>query len=287
MEEFFKHRQVDTNMVMNNVDVFEIFRLQLLYALGKTPNGNIAGTGRYANQSGIVDVVQYSGVIGSVVEADSLKKIYDCWNDLVTTYGLEYTLQPMITSAGSLFTLVRLGLPLLGRRFMDTQLQLVFPSRGLIDYAFPWTPQSAVNRIIVTGSGGGSNSVNYQVAATGTIDGMPLLEDSQSFTGTVTSQAQIQRYANSLVVDYAPSQWLNPMFTCGDNAVPQVRDVQLGDEIRNAMTSPLHPADARGRPGYTGTFRLTGWQLNFPAGNQTEQAVYTLGAGNAISLQGF
>ena len=286
MEEFFKHRQVDTNLVFNNLDIFEIFRQELLFALSKTPNGNIAGTGRYANQSGIVDVVQYSGIVGSVVEADSLKKVYDCWNDLVTTYGLEYTLAPAITSAGSLFTQVRLGLPLLGRKFVDTQFQITFPSRGLIDYAFPWTPQSAVNREVVTGSGSGSNPVNYQVASTGVVDGMPLLEDSQSFSGTVTSQAQIQKYSDSLVVDFAPSAFINPTFLVGDDAVPQVRHVQLGDEVRTGLTSPLHPSGPQGRPGYMGAFRLTGWTLNFPAGSQPEQTMYTLGAGTAPTLQG-
>jgi len=156
----------------------------------------------------------------------------------------------------------------------------------MIDYAFPWAPQSAVNREIVTGSGGGSNPVNYQVASTGVIDGMPLLEDSTSFTGTVASQAQIQKYSDSLVADYAISQWLNPYFIVGDAAFPQIRDVQLGDEILTAMTSPLHPMKANGAPGYTGSFRLTGWNLNFPSGDQPEQTTYNLGIGNAFTLAG-
>lgn len=285
IEEFFKHRQVDTNMVFLNMDVFEIFRQELLFALGKTPNGNVAGTGRYANQSGIVDTVMNSGVIGSITEADSLKKIYDCWGDLVTTYGLEYTLAPAITSAGSLFTQVQLGLPLLGRKFADTQLQFVFPSKGMVDYAWPWAPTGAANSLIVTGSGSGDNAVNYQVASKKVADGMPLLEESTSFSGTVASQAQIQQYADGLINDYSPDAYLNPSVVVADVG-PQVSQVQLGDEAMFAMTSPIHPPDFLGRPGYMGSFRLTGWNLTFPTGQQTEETVYSFGAGDVFSLGG-
>jgi hypothetical protein len=283
MEEMFKHRHVTDNLQFISVDIFEIFRLELQYALGKKPNGNIAGTGRYANVAGVVDAVQYSGVVGSITEQDSLKKIYDCWGDLVSTYGLEYTLTPAIADGGSLYTSARLGLPLLGRKFSDTQLQFVYPGRGLLDYGWPWVPTSPVTRLTCTGSG---VSTSFSVVADGSlINNYPLLEDSTSFTGTATSQAQVQNYANGFVKDMNPEAFITPTFAVANSGFPQVSQVQLGDQVQVAVTSPLHPAGTRGRPGMTATYRITGWSLTFPQGSQPEQTEYTLGAGNIFALQ--
>jgi hypothetical protein len=140
--------------------------------------------------------------------------------------------------------------------------------------------------MVVTGSGGGNNPKNYQVSATGVLDGMPLLEDSQAFSSTVTSQNQIQSFANTLVNDFAPGMFITPTLVTADQGVPQIADVQLGDEARMALVSPLHPRTSSGAPGYMGAFRLVGWTLTFPSGNQTEETMYSFGAGNAFTLAG-
>lgn len=290
MEEVFKHRQVTDSLSWSSTDVFEIFRGFLIYALSKTPYGNIAGTGRYANTSGVVDTVEYSGVVGSVTEQDSLKKIYDCWGDLVSTYGLEYALTPALAGAGSLFTRAELGLPLLGRKYADTRLQFVFPSANVIDYGWMRLPGSSgpANRFVATGSGGGTNPKSYTSTQSDFYDhsnlGYPLLEESGAFTGTVTSQSQLDGYATGELDSMRISDLVTPVVYLGAGRYPQVRDFQLGDEAYFAATSPLHPAGPGGVPGVSGKFRIYGWMLTFPSDTQTEQTQVQLGGAGVDAL---
>lgn len=289
MEEMFRHRHIADNLAYTNMDVFEIFRQLLVYALAKTPNGNIAGTGRYANTSGVVDTVAYSGVVASLTEQASLKKIYDAWNDLVTLYGLEYALTPAMADAGSLFTLVQMGLPIMGRKYADTSLQLVYPSHGVIDYSWPKGSGAAppANKVIVTGSGATAqayvSSPSHGMDTSELNAGYPLMEDSAAYTGSVTSQSQVDSYADGYVGSSAILKQVTPTFTLNGSGYPKVRDVMLGDEAAAAATSALHPADpVTGGPGVTGKFRITGWTLTFPADGQPETAVFQLGGMSSL-----
>lgn len=293
MEEFFKHRQISDNIYYINLDVFEIFRQLLIYALGKKPNGNISGTGRYANKSGVVDLVAYSGIIASLTEQSSLKKIYDVWNDLVTTYSLEYALTPAIADAGSMYTLAQMGLPMMGRKYTDTRLSVVFPSQGVIDYAWQRGAGASqvANKVVVTGSGGATTNASYVSGPSHGVDNnelnaeYPLLEDSATFSATVTAQSQIDSYADGLVGATAILKQILPTFTLGATSFPQVRDIMLGDEVAVAATSPLHPADpVTGAPGVTGLFRIIGWTLSFPSQGQPESTLLQLGGLNSVSL---
>jgi hypothetical protein len=285
VEEMFNHRQVSDNVDLVNLDVFEIFRAFLVYALQKTPNGNIAGTGRYANTSGIVDHVAYSGVIASVqLAAASFTKVYQTWNDLVSAYSLEFTLAPAMADPGSFFIQVQLGLPQTGRPYSVTGLTFTFPSYQFIDYAFLSSNSTAANRILATGSGTSGSTASYvsdQSAGTATAElnaGYPLLEDSASYSGTVTSQAQINGFAAGEVAARSVTASRTPTFTFGADAYPRVRDVQLGDECAVALTSPLHPATPSGGPGFTGLLRITGWSITPPSQGQPEQIIYQLGS---------
>jgi hypothetical protein len=293
MEAMFQHRLVSDDLSWTNLDVFEIFRQELLYALAKTPNGNIAGSGRYANQSGIVDSVQYSGVLASVTESSTLKAVYDAWNDLVNNYGLEYALSPALSDDGSLYTLVQLGLPLLGRAQSTTKLQMVYPSYDMIDYAWQAIATSPANTIWVTGTGGTNNQTTYLSQlpngqdATELSEGFPLLEDSFAVEGNVTSQDQINSLANGLLPGTTITSSLTPMFTLGPQATPQLNQTQLGDQILVAVSSPQYPVNPNtGAPGMQATFRISGWSLTFPGAQQQEQVQYTLGAGTAAQLEG-
>jgi hypothetical protein len=280
METMFQARVNSITLTYTSLDIFEIFRQELLYALGKTPNGNIAGSGQYANTSGFVDTVEYSGIIGSITEQAGFQSVYDDWNDLVNAYGLEFALTPAITDAGSLFTQVQLGLPQMGRLYTNTGLQFVFPGQGMIDYSWQWIPTNPVNSMTVTGEGGGDNPATYvatQQATSELSQGWPLLEGTSSFFGTVSSQAQLNGYAEQLLYTTAVNKSLNPIFTLGPQAPVQVKDIQLGDEVYVVATSPMHPAGANGVPGIMELLRITSWTLTFPNGSQPEQTQFTLG----------
>ncbi|MGA2412709.1 MAG: hypothetical protein ABSG46_20290 [Candidatus Binataceae bacterium] len=280
MEQMFQCRVTSKVLTYTNLDVFEIFRDELQYALSKSPNGQIAGSGQYANTSGIVDTVEYSGVIASITEEAGYQSIYDNWNDLVNAYGLEFALTPAITPAGSLYTQVQLGLPQMGRLYQNTGLQFVFPGQGMVDYAWQWIPTSPANSMTVTGQGGGTNPKTYVAVALASSElsaGWPLLEATSSFYGTVTSQTQINGYAKELLYTTAVNKSLQPIFTLGPQAPVQIKDTQLGDEVYCIATSPLHPAGANGVPGIAELLRITSWTLTFPTGEQAEQTQFTLG----------
>lgn len=285
VEEIFNHRITSDNIDLLNLDIYEIFRAFLVYALAKTPNGNIAGTGRYANTSGIVDHVAYSGVIASVqIAAASFTTIYQAWNDLVSAYSMEFTLAPAMADPGSFYMNVQLGLPQTGRPYSETGLTFVFPSYQFVDYAWLSSNATPANRILATGSGTSGSTASYVSdvgPGTNTAElnaGYPLLEASASYSGTVTSQAQIDSFAAGLVAAESVTASLTPTFTFGSDTYPRVRDVQLGDECMVALTSPLHPATASGAPGFVGKLRIVGWQITPPSQGTPEQIVWQLGS---------
>jgi hypothetical protein len=298
MENIFKYRQLTSPLSFAVVDIFDIFRGELLYALAKTPNGQISGTGTYADGSGIVDSVAKSGQLGSIQETAGYQSVYDCWNDLVTSYGLEFALSPAVTDALNLFTKVQLGLPQMGRLYAQTGLQMTLPGNGSLNYAWQWVPSNPANRMVVTGSGTaavgtvGKTSVHahttvphsYTAVATANSDlnaGFPLLEGNSSFYGTVTSQGQINAYAKNLLYATAISKSLAPLFVIGGDGFPRIRETQLGDEVMLIATSPLHPATTGTTgsplPGVSQLLRITGWSLTFPNAQQAEQTSYQLG----------
>ena len=287
IEGLFQYRLVSDALAWVNTDVFEIWRQLLLYGMSKTPNGNIAGTGQYANGSGIIDTVAYSGVLASVQEdASSLETVYDCWNDLATGYQMEYALTPAMTADGSLYTLAQMGLPQMGRPVTESGLTFTFPSGGMTDYVWTDIPSEPANREYVTGSGTTSTAdsdVSYvSVLPAGELDseldlGYPLLEASASAPATITSQAQINNYANGLVAANSIEAQVTPVLKMGGTSRPLARDIILGDECLFAATSPLHPARPDGSPGLQAKFRIVGWTIYPPTSDQAEQTWYQLG----------
>jgi len=293
MENFFKYRQVTNQLTYTNQDIFDIFKAEMVYALSKAPNGIIAGTGKYANKSGIVDTVAKSGVLGTITETAGFQSIYDCWNDLVTSYGLEYSLAPAMSDSQTLFTNVQLGMPQLGRAYTLNGLQMVLPGQGSVDYAWQWVPSNPVNRMVVSGTGtaavpttagstASSSTTPQTFVATATANsdlnaGFPLLEGNSSFFGTVTSQAQINQYAQNLLYSTAINKSLTPLFVISGGGSPLIRETQLGDEVMVMATSPLHPTKGVVGPGIAQLMRITGWTLTFPQASQGEQTQYQLG----------
>lgn len=282
MEHMFNYRQFTDNINFTNMDVFEIFRQELRYALGKQPNGNIAGSGRFQNSVGIVDTVTYSGVIGSVVEQSTYKSVYAAWGDLVDIYLLEYALTPAMTDDGSLYTVVQMGIPQLGRPVTQTGFQLIVPSYDMQDYGWQWTPENPANRVIVNGYGTTKNYASVATAPGELAAGYPLLEGNLSFFGTVTGQSQLDAYASGALHPMLVTAGLTPVVRSGDNATLQVKHVMLGDEVEFAATSDLHPSGLSGGPGSPGViqkFQITGWELTFPNGQQPGMVEWQLSLG--------
>jgi hypothetical protein len=293
MESFFKYRQLTSQLTYTNMDIFDIFKAEMAYALNKSPNAQITGTGKYANKSGIIDTVARSGQLGSITETAGFQSVYDCWNDLVTSYGLEFALTPGLTDNTSLFTNVQLGLPQMGRPYGTTNMQMMIPGLGAVDYAWQWVPSNPCNRMVVSGSGTAlvpvksgkkttytTTPTTYTATATAYSDlnaGYPLLEGNSSFYGTVTSQSQINQYATNLLYGTTIQKSLTPLYTIGGNGTPLIRQTQLGDETMFLATSPLHPVSTNRGWGVSQLMRITGWTLTFPNDQQAEQTQYQLG----------
>jgi hypothetical protein len=291
MENLFKYRQLTFQLMYANVDIFDIFKSELEYALAKVPNGHVSGTGRYMGNAGLQDNVAKSGQLGSITETAGFQSVYDCWNDLVTSYGLEYTLTPSIADAKSFYFNVILGLPMIGRPYSLTRMTLQLPGVGSVDYAWQWVPSNPVNRMVVSGSGTAAIAKtkkapaktvarNYTAIATATNElsqGYPLLEGNTSFFGSITSQAQANNYAKNLLYGTTIIKSLTPLFSVGGDAIPLIRETELGDEMMVVATSPLHPSPANGGPGLTQLMRMTGWTLTFPNAQQAELTQYQLG----------
>jgi hypothetical protein len=61
-----------------------------------------------------------------------------------------------------------------------------------------------------------------------------------------------------------------PVVNVGGGSSPKLADLQLGDSVLLALTSPLHPPAANGSPGYQGEQRITGWTCYPPGPQQSE-----------------
>lgn len=279
MEQFFNYRQITDDLTYTNTDVFEIFRQELQYALSKTPNGMISGSGTFQNQAGVVDTLQYSGITGSITEQASYKSIYSAWGDLVDMYLLEFALTPAMTSDGSLYTITQMGIPQMGRTYAETGFQLVIPAYHMQDYGWQWVPQNPANRLVVSGYGASENYISIATANTELANGYPLLEGNTSYFGTVTGQDQLNQFAIGSLYPLMITAGLTPVVYGGDGSLPFVNQVILGDEAMFAGTSDLHPAGPYGAPGITQLFQITGWTLTFPTGQQAEQIAWQLGLG--------
>ena len=134
-----------------------------------------------------------------------------------------------------------------------------------------------MNSLVVTGSGATSSFTAKAVAQSELAAGYPLLEGSTSFSGTVSSQDQLNSFAAGSLYPLTVLGNLAPVVMAGDGAYPTIKDVILGDEAMFAGTSDLHPAGAYGVPGVTELFQITGWTLTFPNGQQPEQIAWQLG----------
>jgi len=146
-ESLFQHRLIEDDLSYTSMDVFDIFRALASYALGKSPNGGMAGFTMGSNKSGVVASVSYV--------ATDLQFVYDAMTTLITTYDFEYSVRPAIGTTGNLYMSLDLGYPVLG--VAVSGLAYNFPG-NLLDYQFTRTGSTAANKVIATASTAGTNS---------------------------------------------------------------------------------------------------------------------------------
>ena len=274
MESILSRRLITTDLVFTDMDVFDMARAICQYAFSKTPNGQVAGLTYSSAESGVTGSVTFDGS----QNGDCLSAL----GTLVATFGIEFSFRPYMDANGNLRTNVDLGYPALGQPYPASGLAYNFPG-CLLDYEFTATGSTSANSLI--GSAQSNTTSGDGVALTGsaidTVDianGYPVTEQVVSPTGvTFTTDAQVSAYCAGLLPSYTATQ-LAPLVILGNGQYPPVAVTPLGSYCSVAFTSPLHPANADGSPGFTGTGRVVSWQVFPPTSQQAEYSDLQLGA---------
>lgn len=265
-DSLFGSRLIEAALTYTGMDVFDVFRGLLSYALTKDVNCAVAGLDMGTNESGQQTTLSY--------DSTDLTQVSQAWSDLLAAYLFEYSFRPGIDPSGQLVTYLDLGYPELGQQFPASGLVFNLPG-NLLDYQWPPTRSGSANKVIATAQDASGNTWTseyphgYDLVDLAT--GQPLLEISAALpTAVVTGQAQINAYADGVLPAYSGTQ-LMPALVMGNGQYPDVRDITLGSWCQIALTSPLHPAGPDGAPGFQGMGRVTGWTVTPPTATQAEQ----------------
>lgn len=273
----FAKRQIRTDQIYTGVDVLDVVRNLLSYALAK-------GNGSVGNL--VIDMSSSRALAGTTVSvvfaASNLPKVSAAVDQFCAQNNVEYAFTPG-WNAGMTAPIVtlQLGSPYLKRPYSATNLQFVYPSQYVLDYGFPRAGSGSVNSLLATATSAGSipwqSGAAHGLNSADLASGYPLLEDSVSYTAAaVTAQAQIDGYADGQVARMSGSTTV-PSVTVGGGGIPTAGQVQLGDEAMLVATSPYHPADSTtGAPGLQQLVRIIGWTVT-PADQQPEQTVFAFG----------
>lgn len=269
-----KRRVIETDLMFTNTDVFSMARGIVQYAFGKGPGYQVAGVTYSAAMSGIAGSLTFAG-----------SQNQDCLTalgTLVSTYGIEFHFRPYMDQAGGLHLSFDLGYPAMGQPYPASGLAYSFPG-NLLDYAFTATGSSGANRLIgsaqnTTASGSGTAFTGSAEDATDIANGYPVTEEAVSPTGvTFTSGQQVSNYCAGLLPSVTATQ-LAPMVVLGNGQYPPIAVTQLGSYASVAFSSSMHPANADGSPGWTGTGRVVSWTVYPPTSQQAEYAQVQMGA---------
>jgi hypothetical protein len=270
----FARRQIRTDRVFAGADLFAVVQGLLNYAVGKT----------YGEVGNLAVGTAVSGTSATITfPAANLSKVADAVSQFCAQYGVEYAFTPGWNATATTPVInLQLGYPTLGRAVASTNLQLLYPSEFVLDYAYARMGSNSVNDLLATAPNAGTTP--WQSAAphgrytTDLTTGYPLLEDSTAYTAAaVTTQAQIDAYADGRLsaVKGRPTV---PSVTIGGGGTPTVGQLQLGDEAMLVATSPLHPAAGTAmEPGLQQLVRIIGWEVTPPADGQTESTKVLLG----------
>jgi hypothetical protein len=208
-------------------------------------------------------------------------QVSSAWSDMCASGNLEYWIQPGFDSSGELAASLRLGYTQLGRPVAETGFVLSYPG-NVTDYGYTITGSQSANLVWATAPPNGSaltwTSVYPSGADSADLASAPLFEATASWQGSVvTTQAQVNNWANGQVA-LATAGMTNPVVNVGGGAWPSVTDLQLGDAVQLAFTSPLHPAQANGAPGLQQEVRITAITVYPPGPSQSEYLQLTTSA---------
>jgi hypothetical protein len=272
MESVMAHRVIDTTFTYTNMDIFDMFRNLVQYAVSKTPNGQIAGLTYTPGYCGITDTITFDGTEYQLVS--------DALTTLVETYEIEFSFRPYQDASGNLHTSVDLAYPYLGLSFPQSGLVYNFPG-NLIDYGFQATGSASANFIYATATdSSGTTDTTLAGTAEDLVDldaGYPLSEMaiSADIVNWTTNQ-QVTNYAAGYLPQVTDTQ-LTPLLTLPGGVYPMISQTVLGSAAQLSLTSALHPAQPDGAPGYNGTGRVTGWTITPPGPQQPETVQLQIG----------
>lgn len=273
METMFQYRLITETFTYINQDVAAIMRQLASYAMEKTPNGGISGLSLTGNHINVNATFNTDGTL--------LQSVYDAWTTMLQTYDFEFTIAPTWLNTNLLGLNMRIGAPLM-RPYSQTQLQFIFPSANVLDYA--WTRQATTvgNAVYAVGTTGSSSAAQYTSAypngynLTELGENYPLLETTVSMQQPIQGPNDVNNYANTYMKTSSLAGQLTPAITLAPNAFPNLYDIQLGDECYFAATSPIHPSAQNGAPGLIWDGRITGWSLTPPSQGNAESVVINL-----------
>jgi hypothetical protein len=202
-----------------------------------------------------------------------LTQVSSAWSDMTESGNLEYAFVPGMDENGNLAVFLKLGYTALGRALADSRIVLSYPG-NLLDYGWTVTGSQSANMVWATAPPNGSElqwqSQYPHGADLNDLASFPLYETTVSWEGSyVTEQSQVDSFADGQVA-MVTSGMTTPVVNVGGSSNPKVQEVQLGDAVDLALTSPLHPPQANGDPGYQGEMRVTGWTLYPPGPQQSE-----------------
>lgn len=270
VDSLFSRRLIDENVSATNVDVFQVFRGLLTFALSQ-PNGGVANLQVPAVSSGIVGSVIYDGA--------DCTDIVSAWNELIAVCGFEYSFRPAIADSGAYVTVLDLGYPQLGLTADESSFVFQMPG-NLLDYSYPQTGSGGANWVIASAQNSSGTNFYSQyphgVDVADLASGAPLLQISTAYTGTVApTQAQLNAFADNFLQSVAGTQLL-PSLNIGAGMHPTIAEVPLGSWCTLIATSDLHPANDDGSPGLILSARVTGWTITPPTQGQAEQIAVQL-----------
>lgn len=278
IDSIFQYRIYDQNTNFVGQDVGLIFYETLNYIANKLlPSSRIANL-YYANNGLNIQNGTFS------IAANQYEDVQSIWNALVTTFDVEYAFQPSWSGAGS--DTAQLSMVVgqtIGRPWSQTNLNFVYPSSQVVDYAYIQQSSTVANHVIATGDTGATPGIFFESDSTHGFDtvslnlGHTLLEQSYSAPNPVNALSDVNQMADSQVATLTPTAQLTPAIYMGPGAYPRPYNIQIGDGIRFSATSPLHPPKSPGGPGLVASGRITNITVYPSAADQVEQIQLTLG----------
>jgi hypothetical protein len=265
MESFLGVRVINTTLIYTAMDVFDMARGLVGYALGKSPGGLIANLTFSGAESGITDTLTFDG--------SQRQTVADAMDTLVTTYEVEYSFRPYQDAGGNFMTSFDLAFPYLGEAFPASKLVYQMPG-NVQDYGFTAMGSSSANRVLATATSSDASGNTLTGRATDMADigaGYPLAEMAVSCSEIGwTTNAQVANFAAGYLPQVTDTQ-LTPLLTLPGGVYPTLAETVLGSFAQVSLTSSLHPAQDDGAPGYSGVGRVTGWVLTPPSGDGTPE----------------